>query len=128
MSFVQTEAPTIPVVLPNGKVLKAEIAANLRVGLMFREALDEAMLFVHAVAGHYPMWMYHTLIPLDMVWLDSASSIIEIVEGAQPCNAAPCPKYGGVAVSKYALEMRSGSVRRYGLKIGQKLLLGGFHG
>lgn len=36
MSFVQTESPTVPVVLPNGQVLNAEIAENVRFGLMFR--------------------------------------------------------------------------------------------
>lgn len=128
MSFVQTEAPTVPVVLPGGQVLKAEIAENLRVGLMFRKSLDQAMLFVHPVAGHYPMWMFHTLIPLDIVWLDAGSSIVEIAEAARPCTQQPCPRYGGTAVSKYALEMPAGSVRQYGLKVGQKLQLGGVHG
>jgi len=128
MSFVQVESPTVPVILPGGKVLLAEIAENLRVGLMFRDSLDQAMLFVHPVAGHYPLWMYQTKIPLDMVWLDSCSSIVEIVEGAQPCREQPCPRYGGATVSKYALEMPAGSVRQYGLKVGQKVQLGGFHG
>lgn len=126
--IVQTEAPTIPVVLPSGKVLKAEIAENLLVGLMFRENLDGAMLFVHSVPGHYPMWMYQTRMPLDILWLDATATIVEIVEGAQPCKATPCPRHGGTVVSKYALEMPAGSVGQYGLKIGQKLLLGGFHG
>lgn len=86
------------------------------------------MLFVHPTPGHYPMWMFQTLIPLDIVWLDGSSIIVEIAESAQPCSQLPCPRYGGTAVSKYALEMPAGTVGQYGLKLGQKLQLGGFHG
>ena len=62
--------------------------------------------------------MYQTLIPLDMIWIDSSHKIVEIVENAQPCKtqASKCPQYGGNQV----IAIHPGDGRRdgeaYGLR------------
>ena len=50
-------------------------------GMMFRTSLapDRGMLFVHPKPEHYTYWMYQTLIPLDIIWLDSNRDIVEMV-------------------------------------------------
>jgi len=120
--------PTRPVTLPGGQVIRAETMIeniDLIRGMMFRTHLapDHGMLFVHPKVGNYTYWMYQTLIPLDIVWLDSKRNIVEIVENAQPCKtqASKCEQYGGRQISAYVLEIGGGMARKYGLKIGQTL-------
>lgn len=119
---------TRDVTLPGGVVIRAEtmISDNdLIRGMMFRTSIapDRGMLFVHKQPGMYSYWMYQTLIPLDMVWMDKAHNIVEIVENAQPCRtqASQCPHYGGTKTSSFVLELGGGMARKYGLKAGQTI-------
>jgi uncharacterized membrane protein (UPF0127 family) len=118
--------PTRPITLPSGQVIRAETMIDnidLIRGLMFRTSLapDHGMLFVHPKPDRYTYWMYQTLIPLDIIWLDSDRKIVEIVENAQPCKtqASKCEHYGGTEVSAYVLEIGAGRAKKYGLKLGQ---------
>ena len=116
------------VTLPGGQVIHAERMLDpidqMR-GMMFRTSLapDRGMLYVHPEPGLYSYWTYRYEIPLDMVWLDTSHEITEIVENVQPCKtaASQCPHYGGTRVSRYHLDLAAGMVRKYGLKVGQKL-------
>jgi uncharacterized membrane protein (UPF0127 family) len=119
---------TREVTLPRGQVIKAETMIDrldLMRGMMFRQSLaaDHGMLFVHAQPGRYSYWMYQTLIPLDMIWLDSGRNVVEIVENAQPCQtqASKCPQYGGHETASYVLELAGGMARKYGLKAGETI-------
>jgi len=123
------EFSTRPVTLPGGQVIQAETMVDnvdLMRGLMFRPSLatDHGMLFAHRVPDKHRYWMYQTLIPLDMVWLDGKHNIVEIVENAQPCQtpASQCPLYGGTQISSYVLEINAGMAKKYGLKLGQTIL------
>jgi uncharacterized protein len=119
---------TRPITLPGGQVIQAETMVDnidLARGLMFRTSLapDHGMLFVHPQPGNYSYWMYQTLIPLDMVWLDSNRRIVEMAENAQPCKtqASKCEQYGGKQISSYVLEIGGGMARKYGLQLGQTI-------
>ncbi len=96
-------------------------------GMMFRKSLapDRGMLFVYPKPDRHEFWMYQTLIPLDIVWLDSNSDIVEVVENAEPCKtqASKCPRYGGTQISTYVLEIKGGMARKYGLRLGQRIQL-----
>ncbi len=121
--------PTIPVSLPNGTLIEAELAITAEDqarGLMFRRdlAADRGMLFVGDRASRRSFWMYQCYIPLDMVWMDGARRIVEIVHDAPPCRESDpqrCPSYGGGANSVYVLELRAGQARAQGLALGQQL-------
>jgi uncharacterized protein len=119
---------TQPATLPGGQVLHVQTMIDnmdLLRGLMFRTSLapDHGMLFVYAKPDHYQSWMYQTLIPLDVIWLDRNHDIVEMVENAQPCKtqASKCPKYGGVQMASYMLEIGAGLSRKYGLQLGQRI-------
>ena len=124
-----TQLPTIPVRLPNGKVIRAEVARDVndqQRGLMFRTSLapDHGMLFVFGAPGPRPFWMYHTLIPLDMLWLNQNRRIVFISANTPPCPSEKpeeCPNYGGEAYAQYVLELAGGVAAAQGLKVGDTL-------
>lgn len=116
----------IPVTLPNGRIIRAEVADTPRkkaVGLMFRALLppDRGMLFVHSRPGRYPYWMFQVEIPLDIIWMNEQyHKIVEIEANAQPCRFR-CPNLGGHEIAQYVLEVPAGTVRDNGLTIGQQV-------
>jgi uncharacterized protein len=119
---------TSDIVLPSGQVIKTEFvydtAGALR-GMQFRNSIapDHGMLYAHRIPGKYGYWMYQTLIPLDMIWMDPKNKVVEIVENAPPCKtpASQCPHYGGNEVAQYVLELGAGMVKKYGVKVGDTI-------
>lgn len=89
-------------------------------GLMFREELDEnaGMLFIFENEGNYPFWMKNTLIPLDMLWIDSSGKIVDIKE-ADPCESDPCDVIYHSGSAKYVLEINKGLSAALGIEIGE---------
>jgi uncharacterized membrane protein (UPF0127 family) len=120
--------PTRPLTLPGRQILRVETMISnfeLMRGLMYRTSLapDRGMLFVYPKPDHYQAWMYQTLIPLDIMWLDSNRRIVALDENVPPCKtqASKCPKYGGKMISAYALQISGGMAKKYGLQLGQTL-------
>lgn len=119
---------TTDITLPGGQLIKTEFvydtAGALR-GMQFRNSIapDHGMLYAHRIPGKYGYWMYQTLIPLDMIWMDSKNNVVEIVENAPPCKtpASQCPHYGGNQVAQYVLELGAGMVKKYGVKVGDTI-------
>ena len=102
----------------------ARSTEELRLGLMFREKLDEnaGMLFDYGSPKYVNIWMLNTLIPLDIIFINNGI-IFKIVEGAQPCKAEPCKLYNSEYPVNKVLEINSGKSKKMNLKIGQKLFL-----
>jgi uncharacterized membrane protein (UPF0127 family) len=116
------------VTLPGGQQIRVEVMihpTDLMRGMMFRDSLapDRGMLFVHAEPGPYTYWMYQVKIPLDIIWMDSSRTILEISANTPPCKtpASECPHYGGNPRTRYVLELAAGMAARYGLKVGDTL-------
>ena len=102
-------------------------------GLMFYESLkkNKGMLFVFEEEGDYPFWMMNTLIPLDIIWINSSREIVFISENAQPCPPLPeatdgqskevCEPIDPKQNAKYVLEINGGLVGEKNIKVGDKL-------
>ena len=64
------------------------------------------------------MWMKNTFIPLDVIFLDKNMNIIGFKENNQPHSLK------SISInkpSKYVLEMNAGTVKKFNLKIGDKI-------
>jgi len=127
-SGVDDALQSVLVTLPDGHEIHAQPmveTTDLLRGMQFRKSLDadHGMLYFQRRPGKYGYWMYQTLIPLDMIWIDADSRIVEIVENTPPCKtaASQCPMYGGHEMAKYVLQLRGGMAKKYGLKIGQQI-------
>ena len=104
----------------------AKTNEELEKGLMFRQQLGEnnGMLFVFSKEAIYPFWMKNTLIPLDMIWINSENKIVFIKHNAEPCPSAQtsketdCKNINPEVKAKYVLEINSGISEKLGLKAG----------
>jgi uncharacterized protein len=125
---ISVEFGTREITLPRGQIVNAETmitTEQLRRGMMYRTSLapDHGMLFVHPAPGNYPYWMYQTLIPLDIIWMDTDHRILQIVQNAPPCKTGPnqCTQYYCTKPAKYVLELAGGMSKKYGLQLDQKI-------
>jgi len=89
-------------------------------GLMFRSRLapDAGMLFIYARPQPASMWMYQTLIPLDMLFIGPDGRIINIHERAVPLSTDTISSDGPV---RAVLELNGGTVARLKLKPGDRV-------
>lgn len=90
-------------------------------GLMFRAkmAADAGMLFLYKTAQPVSMWMYQTLIPLDMLFIAADGRVVNIHERAVPGSTASISSTGPV---RAVLELNGGTVSRLKLKAGDRVV------
>ena len=127
-------APSAPagprVTFPDGFVVQVEVAADdptRQQGLMYRDQLAEnrGMIFLFGEDGVYPFWMKNTIIPLDMIWIDTAHKVVSVQHDVPPCKADPCPSYPPTGPARYVLETASGVAKRHRLEAGAVLRFDG---
>jgi len=114
---------TVPLTLPSGKVLKAEVMVtdeDRAMGLMFRPSLpeDRGMLFDFFVADFHGIWMKNCRFPIDIVWLDEERRVVHVAENVPPCRKDPCPAYEPLRRARYVIEMNAGQARREDVTVG----------
>jgi len=107
-------------------IVNVEIADNVfkhQIGLMNRTSLDynSGMLFVFQNERPRSFWMKNTLIPLDMIFVDSNLRIVNIIKNAQPCKTIACELYPSGIPAKYVVEVNAGFVDKEGIEIGDKI-------
>lgn len=96
-------------------------------GLMERNSLaaKSGMLFVYREQrpATYGFWMYKTLIPLDIAYLDRDGTIVAIrqMPPCPPHKGTDCPAYPAGAPFYLALEMNQGYFESRGLEAGDRL-------
>jgi uncharacterized membrane protein (UPF0127 family) len=95
---------------------------------MFRSSLGdkEAMIFFFDVASYQEFWMYNTLVPLTIIFLDSHKKVVDI-QDMQPCreiNPDLCMVYRSHLPAKYAIETNQGFAKKFGIKVGQTVRMG----
>ncbi len=111
--FVLSQKPKHRNLLMDGKEYTLEIAdtpSKREKGLMEREKLadNEGMLFIFPQEAKHSFWMYKTLIPLKMIWLDSNWEIVHVEKNVPPCreeNPLRCPTYAPPRPARYVVEV-----------------------
>jgi uncharacterized membrane protein (UPF0127 family) len=112
----QVQKPTA--VLPDGFPVTLELAITpdeLAQGLMFRPRLpdDRGMLLVFSEERLPNIWMMNTLVALDLVYLDRAGRVVDLITDAQPCPGEPCPRFTPKQPAQAVLELPAGSAVRH---------------
>jgi uncharacterized membrane protein (UPF0127 family) len=123
-------APSGPrVILESGgkthrvQVELADTDARRQRGLMFRKELPEGrgMLFLFDEEGEHSFWMKDTLIPLDLIFVDSSGRVTGIVARARPLTLEP--RSGGT--SRMVLEVPGGWAAAHGVQAGDRMTVEG---
>lgn len=117
------------ITMPGGTIVQAEVLTrreHMMSGMMFRSTLapDRGLLFVHVKPGKFSYWMHNVKVPLDIIWMDTEHTIVEISANTPPCLEADpvrCPHFGGAEDSQFVLELAAGMAEKYGLRKGTKL-------
>ena len=111
-------------VLINGFEVSLAIASNdeLRIkGLSGSEKLNEneGMLFLFDKPSKEGFWMNEMKYAIDIIWLDSNSSVVHIEKNLEPCKVSlACPVYDPQVNSLYVIELSTGFVDRHSIKKG----------
>lgn len=135
LSLLLLLAPVVPdggIVAAKGQRFLAEVATTPQAqarGLMYRQYLakDRCMIFLYDEDDHHAIWMKNCLIALDVVWVKADGTVVEIVEKAPPLSPlfkgpdSEAPTYGGKVPSRHFVEFPAGTVRRLGLKLGDRI-------
>jgi hypothetical protein len=115
------------VTLPDGVSVHLELAETpeeISQGLMFRPSLadDRGMLFLFDRERIPSFWMKNTLIALDIVFLDTQGSVVDVTRDAQPCEGEPCPQYVPSGPCTAVLEVKAGTAAAHGIERGTQLV------
>lgn len=121
----QPTAIAPPFAVINGHIFYLEIPKDddaFYLGLGNRTYLpeDSVMLFIYRQEGILSFWMKDTLIPLDILFLDSSQIIVDI-QTMQPEPGVLDYKlhsYRSRVPAMYAIEMNEGLAEKFGFMIG----------
>lgn len=99
----------------------ADDEAERAQGLMHRESMPQSagMLFVYPEPRMVGFWMKNTLIPLDMIFVDSTGTVQRVHSNAVPGDLTPI--MGGSDTILAVLEINGGLSRKLGIAPGTQL-------
>ena len=112
-----------------GELFQLEVARTSQEraqGLMNRESLDPdtAMLFVFDDEAHRSFWMKNTLIPLDILFLDSSGVVVDVQTMTTQVGVtdSELTRYPSAAPARYAIEMNAGLANELGVERGAQVV------
>lgn len=120
--------PTVNARLSNQNLdlMLAKTSYEKAKGLMFYEeiATNTGMLFIYDYPQKMSFWMMNTKIPLDIVFFSKDLKVTEYIKNMIPGYGQDYEKlqhYNSKFEAQYALELKAGSIEKFGIKIGDKL-------
>lgn len=130
VNSAQEALAVLPTVKLGDQEVKLEVAASqqeIENGLMFRTSMPETqgMVFLFHPSRKVAFWMYHTLIPLDMLFIRKGK-IVAICKQVPPCKSevpTDCPTYpaSGMLDVSEVVEVNGGFCDRHGVKEGDAI-------
>ncbi len=124
-----TAGDAVKIMTENAEIVvnveKADTQEEREKGLMHRESLgkDKGILFIFDEPIQPRFWMKNTLIPLDIIFIDENSVIVDFIENMVSCKEEPCEIYASEEYAKYALEVNAGFVKEKGIEVGNKVVI-----
>ncbi len=114
--------------MPSGAVYSVEVARTpeeTSQGLMYRESLppQTGMIFLFSDSSPHHFWMKNTMIPLDIIWMDSSGKVLFVSVKTPPCRSDPCPNYGPDRPAAVVLEIAGETAAREKVEVGSTLRL-----
>ncbi|MCA0133827.1 DUF192 domain-containing protein [Winogradskyella alexanderae] len=105
------------------KTIAIEIADSeyeTQTGLMYRTELgmNQGMLFIFPDVSYRSFYMKNTKIPLDIIYIDEAKTIVSFQKNAKPLDETSLPSE---APAKYVLEVNGGLSDEWQLKVGDRI-------
>ncbi|MFA7228422.1 MAG: DUF192 domain-containing protein [Melioribacteraceae bacterium] len=90
-------------------------------GLMFRDKMDEdqGMLFLFDEEMPQSFWMKNTILPLDIMYVNSKMEIVTIIRNAKPYDDTSLPS---VKPAMYVVEVNAGFCEKFGIKEGDRIV------
>jgi len=94
-----------------------------RRGLMHRESIpaDHGMLFIFEADGLHGIWMKNMQFPIDLIWADNDSTVVDVKADAPPCRMDPCTIYLPNQTARYVVEVNANYTRKHGIDVGDRL-------
>ncbi|MBA4406346.1 hypothetical protein C0389_03640 [bacterium] len=99
----------------------ADDEAKRSVGLMMRRTMAEnqGMLFLFEHEAPQAFWMHNTILPLDIIYVNSKLEIVTIIRNAKPFDDTSLPS---LKPAQYVVEVNAGYCDKYGIKEGDKIV------
>jgi len=90
-------------------------------GLMFRTEMAEnqGMLFIFPSEARQSFYMKNTVIPLDMIFINSKLEIVTIHKNTKPYDLN---SYASTAPAQYVLETIAGYTEKHNINVGDKVI------
>lgn len=90
-------------------------------GLMFRDKMDQnhGMLFVFPNEEPQAFWMKNTILPLDIIFVNSKMEIVKIQKNAVPYSEKSLPS---VKPAQFVVEVNAGYCDKLGIGEGDKIV------
>ena len=90
---------------------------------------NEGMLFVFENEAKWVFWMKDMLFPLDMVWIDSRCTVVDVTENVPKPDPGQAledlPRFSPKTLAQYVLEVNAGTAQRTGISIGDQVTFSG---
>ena len=98
----------------------AETDYEIQTGLMYRDKMEnnQGMLFVFKQEAPHSFYMKNTLIPLDLLFIRSDSTIARIAKNARPLDESSIPSGEPI---QFVLEIKAGMSTAWGLKTNDRI-------
>lgn len=89
-------------------------------GLMYRSKMeeDQGMLFIFPEERQQSFWMRNTVLPLDIIFVNSKREIVTIHNNTKPFDEN---SYPSTAPAIYVVEVNAGYCAKHGIKVGDKI-------
>lgn len=90
-------------------------------GMMFRDKMDETqgMLFIFDYEEPQSFWMRNTILPLDIIYVNSKMEIVTIIKNAKPFDETSLPS---IKPAQFVVEVVAGYTDKLGIKEGDKIV------